>query len=160
MLSLVQRIIMPTLAMIWATMYFFEVMQLSDKNHYLINPVFYVMAILYIVNTINDVKKWNKERSIDEKKKVVTKSKTNNKDVILIGMVVIISVVYLMIMPKLGFVISTYLFLLAQLIVLKSDNKIMILALPIVLTGILYYAFTQLLGIPLPVGILKNLGVF
>lgn len=174
MLGLIQTIIMPTIAMIWASVYFLEVMQLSEKNQYLIRPVFFIMVVLYVINTLGDVKKWKETQA--EREKLLAESegeecpkeielarianKERKEDLIQLAMILGVSLIYLLIMPRLGFIISTILFLFAQLIVLKADKGPMLIVLPLVLTVVLHLAFTKILGIPLPVGILRFTGVF
>lgn len=64
---------------------------------------------------------------------------------------------YLMLMPKLGFVIATILFVLIIMIWLGVRNKYTLVFLPIISSCILYYIFKYLLFVKLPVGILKYL---
>jgi hypothetical protein len=155
MFALIQKIIVPTAAMIWASLYFFEVLQLSERNQYLIRPVFYIMLGLYIVNTVTDYFDWKKLKTIEEKgeKKPIGLFKDVNY-LKTLGLVVLTSAGYIALMKPLGFVLSTVVYLFLQLIILKSTNKIMIIGLPIILTVVVFLIFRQVLGVPLPRGIL------
>ena len=62
---------------------------------------------------------------------------------------------YIFLIDKLGFIISTILFGVYSLIYMKNKNKIVIIVLPIVVTFVLYYIFANFLFVRLPAGILK-----
>ncbi|SRR6056297_2467496 len=157
MVALFQKLIMPILAMLWASLYFFEVLQLSEKNQYLIKPVFFIMLILFVANTVGDVKEWKKNR------KKISKSKENEEDqakriknLKTIGLVVLISVVYLLLLRPIGFIIATFLYLTAEIFVLKTENKVLLVVIPLITTAVLFLLFTKVLTVPLPRGLLEG----
>ncbi|MCI8649616.1 MAG: hypothetical protein HFG20_05830 [Anaerotruncus sp.] len=61
---------------------------------------------------------------------------------------------YIILIDKLGFIVSTVVFGIFSLIYMQNKNKIVIVVLPIVVTAVLYYVFTNFLFVTLPSGIL------
>lgn len=60
--SLIKRLAIPAIVLLWSATYFLEVAEYSKKNQYLIKPVFIVMVILFAVNTFTDIREWKMER--------------------------------------------------------------------------------------------------
>jgi hypothetical protein len=155
MLPLIQKIMVPSLVMIWASFYFFEVIKLSERNQYLIRPVFYIMLVLFIINTFTDYFDWKNAKMTQKEGKVEASGIFKDLDYLkTLALVVLLSAGYIATMRTLGFVLSTAIYLLLQVIVLKSKNKLVIVGLPIALTIIVFLIFRQILGVPLPRGIL------
>lgn len=65
--------------------------------------------------------------------------------------------VYLFLMTKIGYILSTVVFMLASLVYLKLKNKVLMIALSVVMTIILYFVFTNFLTVILPRGTWINL---
>ena len=47
---LLKKLALPTLIIAWAASYYIEVMGYSVKNHRMIQPIFWVMVALYLIN--------------------------------------------------------------------------------------------------------------
>lgn len=60
--------------------------------------------------------------------------------------------VYLFLMNKVGYIISTVVFMLASLLYLKLKNKVVMVVLSVVLTVLLFFVFTNFLTVILPRG--------
>lgn len=152
MSSLIQRTIVPTIAMIWATMYFFEVSKLPPKNGYLIRPAFYIMLLLYVINTATDFIQWKKRRD-SGKEEAVKMSAEEKSNLFTLGITFLITVVYVGLMSTLGFIISTIVYLFTELYILKTKNKLVLFALPVILSIVVFFMFTEGFSVPLPRGI-------
>lgn len=61
-------------------------------------------------------------------------------------------ILYLILMGKIGYVAATVVFMLASLIYLKLENKVLMVALSLILTIVLYFVFTNYLTVILPRG--------
>ena len=61
-------------------------------------------------------------------------------------------VVYLFLMNKIGYIASTVVFMLASLIYLKLNNKVLMVILTVALTVVVYFVFTNFLTVILPRG--------
>ena len=61
-------------------------------------------------------------------------------------------IAYIWLMDKLGYIISSVVFMIASLLFLKLKNKILMIVLAVVLTCLLYFVFTNFLGVVLPRG--------
>lgn len=61
-------------------------------------------------------------------------------------------ILYLILMGKIGYVAATVVFMLASLIYLKLENKVLMIALSVILTIVLYFVFTNYLTVILPRG--------
>lgn len=163
MSALIKRLALPAMVLIWSASYFIEVSGYSKKNQYLIKPVFIAMVLLFIVNTITDVREWKKEQR--EKKELyqeaagrspdMTGPTAEEKQTLLRSFFVVLSMaVYIVVMPYLGFVISTIVLVVFLLALMQVRKPIPMILLPVLLTGVLYAAFKMGLHIPLPAGFL------
>ena len=61
---------------------------------------------------------------------------------------------YIMLIDKIGYVVSTVIFGIYSLIYLKNRNKVLIIVLPVVAAFLLYFLFSKFLFVRLPAGIL------
>jgi cell division protein FtsW (lipid II flippase) len=145
MASLMQKLAIPTIAMVWATFYLFEVMKLSAKNRYLIMPTFFIMLALYIFNSYRDIRKWKKEKAQSEKFEIPEEMRT-------LMILVALTVGYLIIMPHAGFGFSTVAYIAVLLFALNMRGKFALFFFPIVFTAFVYAAFRIFLRVPLPAG--------
>lgn len=171
MSSLVKRLALPAIVLIWSASYFVEVLGYSKKNQYLIKPVFIAMAILFAVNAITDVMEWKKEQR-DAGKREIREKETGERETgaeaaarspvpaeerqtLLRSLFVVLSMAaYILILPHLGFVISTVLLAAGLLLLMQVRKLPVLILLPVILTGVLYAAFKLGLHIPLPAGFL------
>jgi len=150
MASLLQKIMIPTIVMIWATFYLFEVMQLHIRNQHLIRPAYFILLALYIFNTYGDVRKWKKEQAksvgqTGEGFKIPAEMKT-------LAIIAIITVGYLVIMPLTGFTFSTIAYLAVLLLALNVRKMLTLIFFPLALTIFVYVVFRIFLRLPLPGG--------
>lgn len=100
----------------------------------------YIMTIYLLVNSIVKQKKEEKQQT-----QVIEQVK------IIVPYCLMIAV-YLVMMSKIGYIVSTVLFMAASLVYLKLKNKVVLIVLSIVLTIILYFVFTNFLTVILPRG--------
>ena len=66
-------------------------------------------------------------------------------------------IVYIWLLNKVGYIISTVVFMITSLLFLKFKNKVMMIIISIVITLLLYYIFTNFLVVVLPRGRWFNL---
>lgn len=62
---------------------------------------------------------------------------------------------YIFLIEKLGFMVSTVAFGIYSLLYMKNKSKLVVILLPIIVTVVLYFIFTNFLMVTLPSGILK-----
>lgn len=103
----------------------------------------YLMILLALAN-------WFKARKNGE---IETNNSMDTRRVIYIAVYCLAVFLYIFLIDKLGFIISTILFGIYSLVYMKNKNKIVILILPIAATAILYYVFANFLFVTLPSGI-------
>lgn len=150
--SLIKRLAIPAIVLLWSATYFIEVVGYSKKNQYLIKPVFIVMVILFAVNTFTDIREWKRER---EENKGELQISQEEKQVLIRSFFVVASMaVYVVIMPHLGFIITTVALLAVLLLIMQVSKPLPYILLPLIVTGILYAVFKIGLHIPLPAGFL------
>ncbi len=150
--SLIKRLAIPAIVLLWSATYFIEVVGYSKKNQYLIKPVFIVMVILFAVNTFTDIREWKRER---EENKGALQISQEEKQVLIRSFFVVASMaVYVVIMPHLGFIITTVALLAVLLLIMQVRKPLPYILLPLIVTGILYAVFKIGLHIPLPAGFL------
>ena len=105
----------------------------------------YAMTIILLVSSMVKMKTENKqETQIAEQAKII------------IPYCLMIAA-YLFLMGKIGYIASTVAFMLASLMYLKLKNKILMVALSIIMTIILYFVFTNFLTVILPRGAWFNI---
>lgn len=106
----------------------------------------YLMIALTLVN-------WFRARKSGAFKNLKT---MEAKRVVYIAVYCVAIFVYIFLIERLGFIISSVLFGIYSLIYMKNKNKIVIIVLPIVVTLVLYLIFKNFLFVTLPAGILKG----
>ena len=74
--------------------------------------------------------------------------------VLKIGVVFAILVALSYLLPNLGFVLASFLALIALMVLAGERNPVIILAVAIILPVVLYFFFTKLANIPIPGGVL------
>lgn len=100
----------------------------------------YVMTIFMLLKNVMKVKKEEKENT-----EII-------KQIKMIVPYCIMIVLYLVLMTKIGYILSTALFMIASMLYLNLKNKVLMVVLSIVLTVVLYYVFTNFLTVILPRG--------
>ena len=105
----------------------------------------YAMTIILLVSSMVKMKTENKqETQVAEQAKII------------IPYCLMIAV-YLFLMNKIGYIASTVVFMIASLVYLKLKNKVLMVALSIIMTVILYFVFTNFLTVILPRGAWFNI---
>ena len=61
-------------------------------------------------------------------------------------------IAYIWLLNKLGYIISTVVFMITSLLFLRLKNKVLMIVLAVVITCLLYYIFTNFLVVVLPKG--------
>ncbi|HWM16626.1 MAG TPA: tripartite tricarboxylate transporter TctB family protein, partial [Microbacterium sp.] len=65
-----------------------------------------------------------------------------------------LSLLYAIVLNPVGYLVATPVFVAAGLYALSVRSKVVLIVVPIVLTAFCYYAFAEVLSVPLPSGIL------
>jgi putative tricarboxylic transport membrane protein len=68
--------------------------------------------------------------------------------------VMALSLVYGLLLTPLGYLVATPLYIAAGLYVLSVRSKVLLIAVPVLLTAFCYYVFAEILLVPLPSGVL------
>lgn len=105
----------------------------------------YIMTIFLLVSSMYKMKKEEKQET-----QVIEQCK------IIVPYCLMIAV-YLFLMTKIGYILSTVSFMIASLVYLKLKNKVLMIALSVVMTIVLYFVFTNFLTVILPRGAWINL---
>lgn len=152
MLRLIQKLFMPTLFMIWGTFYFIEVCGKKASTGYFIKPVYIAFAVLYVINTVKEIRDWRMEvkENSEEAKAANEKAGRELKDILIfVGAIA----VYIVVVPYLGFVITSLLFLYIAFRYFKTGRGLAILV-DVLMVAAIYIIFKVVLGVPLPEGFL------
>ena len=70
-----------------------------------------------------------------------------------VGLSAVLLIIYVFVMPWIGFVLSTFLYVLAFIIVLGERRKWILISSPILVTGLVIVIFSKFIAIPFPKGI-------
>lgn len=158
--SLIKKLAIPGVILVWAAVYFSEVITYSERNQYLIKPVFFVMLALFVVNTFADYWQWRGQRLTFKphaeggKHQQKKTSQEEKRGYARIGTVLVLMSLYVAALPHLGFAISTVLLVLALLKFMRVNKLLPLCLVPSLLALFLYLVFKTFLGIPLPTGFL------
>jgi putative tricarboxylic transport membrane protein len=132
----------------------------SDFSPRLVAVLVFVLSIILVFNAIRSLKaqkalsKSLDENSVSEKKVNLDKEKANYVAVLLS---ICLIIVYLFLMPTIGFLITTALYLFCQfnLMALKEKRKPIQLAVIAIITSVsIYFLFKNVFYLMLPAGIL------
>lgn len=143
----------------WSTWYFLSSNKLGQHEQTMafITPMYYVLlalGVLYLSKTLKIEK--NRDESVtsgEERTPVWPCMRTwLLKNQRMIGFVVIL-VLYLFAMPKLGFIISTILYLAAATVWLGNRNKLQIAAVSLTATLVIFFLFEKVFLVKLPHGL-------
>lgn len=110
-------------------------------------PTFMIVCsfILAVVLLFNSLKNNNKECKTEVIDKPIEYAKRVAIYAISIGL-------YIFFMEKIGFLLSTFIFMAGSLIYLKMKNKLVIVLLPLITTLAMYFFFGKFLTVMLPHG--------
>lgn len=162
MVRLVKKLLIPTIIFAWAVCYYIEVLGKKASAGYFIKPVFWIMAVLYIVIAAKDTRVWWKEeKEITDHSEKPEQDADNGKaakmkDAEMARMMVCVgsAAVYLAVMPSLGFIVATIILLFGLFCWLKAPNRVGALVLAVLVTAGMYMLFKFGLKVPLYAGIL------
>lgn len=155
----VHRVIIATLIFLFVLIYLFDVSNLNyQQDTLMVKPILWIMMVLYpivIWQEWRSAKKQNAEKKETGNEKAESEeddtSTRLSKKVILF---MVFTFAYLILMNYIGFIISTIIYMPALMWVFGTKSKKMLIALPIATAFLLFFLFNNLLGIPLPQGVL------
>ena len=156
-MMLVNRLMAPSLIFLFVLIYYFEVRDLSESNLLLIKPIFWIMVVLFPVVVLMEIKKWKNtaieqadepEGETDFDENYELKSKVTPKLLIYMASIAL----YLFLLPYLGFILVSFLFLPSLMYALGTKNIKLLVLIPIIVIAVVYLLFDTWLGIPLPKG--------
>ncbi len=102
--------------------------------------VCYLMTIILLVNSVRKMKTEDKQATQIKEQFMV------------IFPYCLMIAAYLFLMTKISYIISTIVFMIASLIYLRLKNKIVMIALSVIMTLVIYLVFTNVLTVILPKG--------
>lgn len=151
------ELLVPLLMFGYATYYYIEVKSLSrsDINLLLIGPVYWVMALAVVSYFVTSIIKFSLSRVSHQEKETMEgdgRKVTDKKATVLF---LLLSCAYVFVIEWLGFVASSWLYMLLLLLAFSVKNKLVLLLLPLTTAGFIYLTFVLWLSIPLPSGWLK-----
>lgn len=91
--------------------------------------------------------------ALAEAKTRAEKDPSTSSELVRMISVIVLVFIYLYSISIMGFIISTLIFSLLYLILLKERRPLLLSTAPIVLVAVIYFVFTQLLVVPLPRGV-------
>lgn len=160
----VKKIVLPTLVMLWATVYYIECRGYSLKSRRLVQVVFFMMLGLYVINAITDYfvtkKEWRAKFSAgavdndnlknESRKKIFSQAGKENRTFFLF----LLLMMFVLCLNTLGFIIATLVFSAVVLSIMGERRISRLVVLPIVLVITLFLIFNFSLNVPLPIGFL------
>ena len=166
MKKFLQKMIIPTAIMIWATWYFFSVSKMKKLDSVLIRPIYFILAALFVVNAISDYIEAKKETEAEKKSAPENEEKKTFKEILKcfvqssafrIVLIFVLIMLYALLLKKVGFIIVNTLFVLGVLLIMGERKVWKLIVIPIVVTAAMYAIFVLGLKILLPKGILKGI---
>lgn len=164
MLQIMKKFFVPTAILGWATYYYIEILGKKASAGYFIKPVFWVLAVLYVAIIFMDVRELRANQKREEteaqtdteevRAEKAAKKLEDKQDTIRTLVCLGSSVVYIFLLPYLGFITATTLFLFGLFCWLKAKNKLLAFVLAVVVTMSMYALFGLGLKVPLYTGFL------
>ncbi|MDD6282740.1 MAG: tripartite tricarboxylate transporter TctB family protein [Oribacterium sp.] len=99
-----------------------------------------IMTAILLIRAILRLKKEDRQET-----QIVTQAKTIIPYIVLI-------IAYLLLLPRIGYVLATVLFMILSFIYLRFKSKIGMVVISVVTTVLLYFVFTNFLEVILPFG--------
>ena len=163
-MKLIRKLVTPTLMFAWALYYFIEISGKKASAGLFVKPVFWVMLVLYAVIVFMDVRDWRdegkeeeskrKEETEEEKAARLAREVKEKEDLKRTLICIASGIVYVFLLPYLGFVLDTFLMLAGLFIWLKAPNKVAAVFLAAAVTAGRFLLFKMGLKVPLPKGFL------
>lgn len=154
------RIYAVTAIFIFALVYLYQMTSLKNpQDKILVNPVIWLMIIMFPIILWIEWRQFREDFNHQEEGETL-ESETNATLTLRVVLFIIITFLYLIVMEKLGFVLSTLVYIPLLMWVLGTkwrDSKLVFILLPILLTIGLYLLFETVLDIPLPEGFLEEM---
>ncbi|WP_339182039.1 tripartite tricarboxylate transporter TctB family protein [Oceanobacillus sp. FSL W7-1293] len=155
--AFVHRVIVATGILIFSVVYLVDISSLnSAQDKLMVNPIIWIIILLYPLIIWKEWKEWKEvKQSADtgekESDEVDESSAKLSKKVFLF---MLSTLIYLVLMNYLGFLIMTIIYVPTLMWILGTTSKKVLIILPIAFTLLLFYLFNNLLGIPIPSGLL------
>ncbi len=150
---LLKKMALPTIVLLWAASYYVEVMGYSVKNHRMIQPIFWVMVLLYIVNGITDYREW-KRKAPDAPKDAAPQEKPDRRQALRLAAIIGCMAGYVAVLDIIGFLPGTAVFICAVLLLMGERRWYRLAGISIAFSAVIYLIFKVGLAIPLPKGFL------
>jgi putative tricarboxylic transport membrane protein len=130
----------------------------ADFAPKLVAITIFILSIFYLINSIKQLKKTNSEISL-EKDPAVDDGKGEKKKISPLAVLATIGllVLYIILLPMIGFLITTVIYLFIQMYLLadRSERKIPVFLFTSLVTSIsVYFIFKSVFHLMLPAGIL------
>ncbi|NLK00155.1 MAG: tripartite tricarboxylate transporter TctB family protein [Clostridia bacterium] len=154
--------VVPTLFIAFLGLMYYSTYSIKSHSFGLLGPTFYprlLIGVLLLLMVGIIAEDSIKERKMKERGEEVYKGVTLSQGIekyLIVILIFIFSAAYILLMDKLGYIISTVLFLVGMSLLLKPNWKEKLpltVGLMVVFTLVLYYIFNNLLYIILPTSI-------
>lgn len=153
------RVYAATGIFVFALVYLYQMTSLKNpQDKILVNPVIWLMIIMFPIILWIEWRQFREDFNQQEEGETL-ESETNATLTLRVLFFIVLTFIYLIAMEKLGFVVSTVLYIPLLMWVLGTvwrDSKLVFILLPILMTLGLYLLFETVLDIPLPEGLLEG----
>lgn len=146
MKQLLKLLVIPTLILLWAFSYMYEVRGTSTRNLLLITPLVLLIGGTYLFIAVREYHRMKKGFHSASNIEVLITSKEVK--------IILLMAVYLLLVMYLGFIPTSFAMMAVMLYVLDMRKMRTVLGFSVISTALLYYAFKIILMIPLPEGLL------
>lgn len=150
----VVNLFVPTLVVLWSLAYWAEIADIGARDKLLIRPVCILLCLIYCYLLWIEYKSYRLESTSGDSASGIRDKKNfwqilPKKEITIIALLA----TYLLIVPWLGFVVTSFIFMICMLYLLDVRKIHVIVGFSVISTGVLYLAFKVILMIPLPGGI-------
>lgn len=144
MFVFIKKMTIPTVVLLWSIMYVVETSSNSNRDVLLIRPLAILIAITYLIIFFKEYIH-SKIRDSSENMPFISTKEIK---------ILLLMIIYIFVIKYLGFVLTSFLSMLAMLYILDVRKIRHLLIFSSVSTVILYIAFKVILMVPLPSGLL------
>ena len=149
-MNFLKKITIPALMMVWCTYFIADAGSPSKKGNTFVWAVYILLLAVFAVELFNEFRRARAETQAQQHS---DREKKDYSGLIRSAALFGGTLVYIFVMPYLGFLISTLVYLFVMFLFLNAKNKLVVALASVALTALMWVAFDYLLGVPLPAGV-------
>lgn len=157
MASFVAKFTILLIALVFGIAYYIDIMDLARQDKMIVEILLLFLAVTLVIRTVRTIVEYKEFLALsrEQGRKVksistVIRNLFKTKEAIFLAT----TAPYVVLFPRIGFFVSSFIYVLAANILLGTKGKVKLIAIPTGLTVLIYLLFVVVFEIKLPKGIL------